>query len=132
MRPWESVGIDFMGPLPKSLDFDYLMVVIDRLTSLVHLIPTDTKVTAMQVVWLYLSEVIRLHSILASIISDRDSKFMLIFWCELQWLLGTKLLMSMVFHPQMDGVTEQANQSIGQILRMLVDSNSTIGQPNAQ
>jgi hypothetical protein len=83
-RPWESVGIDFMGPLPKSMDSDYLMVVIDRLTSLVHLIPTNTKVTATQVVWLYLREVVRLHGVPTSIISDRDSKFTSIFWRELQ------------------------------------------------
>jgi hypothetical protein len=46
-RPWESVGINFMEPLLKLLDFDYLMVVIDCLTSLVHLILTNTNVMAM-------------------------------------------------------------------------------------
>jgi hypothetical protein len=50
MRPWESVGINFMGPLPMLHDCDYLMVVIDRLTSLVHLILMNTIVTATQVV----------------------------------------------------------------------------------
>jgi hypothetical protein len=123
MRPWESVSIDFMGPLPKSWDFDYPMVVIDRLTSSVHLILTNTNITVTQVVWLYLSEVVRLHGVPASIVSDRDSKFTSIFWCKLQQLLGNKLLMSTTFHPQMDGATERANRSIGQILRMLVDSN---------
>ena len=28
-RPWQSIGLDFMGPLPKSNNFDYLLVVID-------------------------------------------------------------------------------------------------------
>jgi Integrase zinc binding domain len=28
-RPWQSIRIDFMGPLPKSSNCDYLMVVID-------------------------------------------------------------------------------------------------------
>ena len=45
-RPWQSIGLDFMGPLPKSNNFDYLLVVIDRLTSQVHLVPTIMTVTA--------------------------------------------------------------------------------------
>ena len=28
-RPWQSIGMDFMGPLPKSNNFNYLLVVID-------------------------------------------------------------------------------------------------------
>ena len=28
-RPWQSIGLDFMGPLPKSNNFDYFLVVID-------------------------------------------------------------------------------------------------------
>ena len=30
---WQSVGMDFMGPLPWSLGNDYLLVIIDQLTS---------------------------------------------------------------------------------------------------
>ena len=37
-KPWQSVGMDFMGPLPRSQDNDYLLVIIDRLTSQVHLV----------------------------------------------------------------------------------------------
>ena len=39
-RPWESIGIDFMGSLPQSHDYDYLMVIIDQLLSEVHLAVT--------------------------------------------------------------------------------------------
>ena len=45
-RPWQFIGLDFMGPLPKSDNFDYLLVMIDRLTSQVHLVPTTMTVTA--------------------------------------------------------------------------------------
>ena len=82
-RPWQSIGLDFMGPLPKSNNFDYLLVVIDRLTSQVHLVPTTTTVTARGVAWLILKEVVRLHGIPESIVSDRDTKFTSIFWKEL-------------------------------------------------
>ena len=69
-RPWQSIGLDFMGPLPKSNDFDYLLVVIDQLTSQVHLVPTTTMVTTRGITWLILKEVLRLHGIPESIVSD--------------------------------------------------------------
>ena len=62
----------------------------------------------------------RLHGVPKSIVSDCDTKFMSTFWHELHKLMGTKLLMSTVFHPQMDDATEWANHSIGQILRMII------------
>ena len=73
-------------------------------------------VTARGVTWLILKEVMRLHGIPESIVSDRDTKFTSIFWKELHRLMGSKFLMSTVFHPQMDGATEKANRSIAQIL----------------
>jgi len=112
--------MDFMGPLPMSKSYDYLLVVIDRLMSQVHLVPTTTRVTAKEVAWLFLTEVVRLHGVPDSIISDWDTKFTSSFWKELHRLMGTKLLMSTAFHPQTDGATERANRSIGQVLRALV------------
>ena len=38
-RPWQSVGLDFMGLLPKSKGYDYLLVIINRFTLQVHLLP---------------------------------------------------------------------------------------------
>jgi hypothetical protein len=75
-RPWQLIGIDFMGPLPRSNDCDCLMVIIDRLTSQVHLVPTTTTVTAKGIAWLFLKEIVRFHGIPDSIVSDRDSVVM--------------------------------------------------------
>ena len=122
-KPWQSIGLDFMAPLPKSNNFDYLLVVIDRLTSQVHLVPTMMTVTARGIAWLILKEVVRLHGIPESIVSDRDTKFTSIFWKELHRLMGSKLLMSTAFHPQMDGATERANRSIAQILCTVVSND---------
>ncbi len=82
-HPWQSIGMDFMGPLPLSKSHDYLLVMIDCFTSQVHLIPTTTRVTSKEVAWLFLKEIVRLHGVPDSIISDRDSKFTSKFWKEL-------------------------------------------------
>lgn len=115
--------MDFVGPLPKSNGFDYLLVVIDRFSSMVHLIPTHTNTSATDVAMLYINEIVRLHGIPKSIVSDRDPKFVSQFWQELHRLLGTKLLMSSGYHPQTDGATERANRTATQILRSVVDSD---------
>ena len=112
-----------MGPLLKLNNFDYLLVVIDKLMSQVHLVPTRTTITARGVAWLIMEEVIRLHGIPESIVSDQDTKFTSIFWKELHRLMGSRLLMSTMFHPQTDGATEQANRSIAQILCTVVSND---------
>src|SRR6266481_7304005 len=109
-----------MVPLPMSDTHDYLLVMIDHLTSLVHLVPMTTCVTSKEVAWLFIKEVVRLHGIPESIVSDRDTKFTSNFWKEIHQLMGTKLLMSTAFHPQMDSATKWANRSIGQVLQALV------------
>ena len=115
-RPWSSIAMDFLGPFPKVDQFDYLWVVLCRLTSLVHLVPVYTTITAADLAWLYVKDVVRLHGVADSIVSDRDSKFTSAFWKETHRLLGTRLLMSTAFYPQTDGAIEQANRSIIQIL----------------
>ncbi len=72
-----------MGPLPVSNSYDYLLVVIDHLTSQVHLLPTTTHVTLKEVAWIFLKEIVRLHGVPDSIVSDRDMKFTSSFWKEL-------------------------------------------------
>ena len=73
--------------------------------------------------WLILKEVIRLHGTPDPIVSNRDTIFTPFLWKELQKLLGTKLLLSMVFLPQMDGATEWGNRLIAQVLHTEVDND---------
>ena len=84
---------------------------------------SSTNNDAKEVAWLFLKEVVRLHRVPESIALDHNTKFMSTFWRELHRLMGTKLLMSTVFHPQTDGTTEWANCSIGQILRMIINDD---------
>jgi hypothetical protein len=74
-RPWGSIAMDFVGPFPESHGYDYLWVVICRLTSMTHLVPIRTTTCASELAWLFVKDVVRLHGLPDSIVSDRDSKF---------------------------------------------------------
>ena len=67
--------MDFIGPFPRAKGFDYLWVVMCRLTSMVHLIPVETTVKASELAWIYVKEIVRLHGVADDIVSDRDTKF---------------------------------------------------------
>jgi len=51
----------------------------------------------------YIREIVRLHGVPSSIVSDRDLRFTSRFWQTLQDSLGTRLRMSSTYHPQTDG-----------------------------
>ena len=52
-KPWDSIGMDFVGPFPESRGFNYLWVVICRMISMVHLIPVTIQVTASELLEVY-------------------------------------------------------------------------------
>ncbi|KAA3465864.1 reverse transcriptase [Gossypium australe] len=65
----------------------------------------------------YISEIVRLHGVPLSIISNRDPRFTLRFWKTLREALGTKLNFSIAFHPQTDGQTKRVIQILEDMLR---------------
>ena len=118
--PWQFVAMDFLINLPSSaLDdrkYNSVMVVTDLLAKMVHLIPTMTNVMAERVAKLYYDNIYRLHGLPRGIVSDRDTKFNGAFWCTLQKMVGTDLLMSTTAHPETDGQSERSNRTLLQIL----------------
>ena len=96
------------------------MVVVDRMSKMVHLLPTTNTVTASGIAQLYQDRIFALHGIPDDIVSDRDSKFTSSFWQDLQKLLGTNLNLSTAFHPQTDGQTERMNSVLEDMLRHYV------------
>ena len=56
---------------------------------------------------LYVNEIVRLHGVPVSIMSDRDPRFTSRFWKELQSAFGMRLNFSTAFHPQKDGQSER-------------------------
>ncbi|KAL4028091.1 hypothetical protein IC575_011283 [Cucumis melo] len=115
---WENVSMDFITGLPRTLrGFTVIWVVVDRLTKSAHFVPGKSTYTASKWAQLYMSEIVRLHGVPVSIVSDRDARFTSKFWRGLQTAMGTRLDFSTAFHPQTDGQTERLNQVLEDMLR---------------
>src|SRR5690349_24923335 len=110
--------MDFIIQLPTTkAGFDAIMVFVDTFSKMVHLAPTKTTASAPDTTHIFFDQVIKLHGLPKSIVSDRDAKFTSKFWKSVFHTMGTKLAMSTAFHPQTDGQTERANRTLEDMLR---------------
>ena len=96
--------MEFMDGLPRSTKGNTsIWVVVDRLTKSANFIPVKIKRTTSWLAKIYVREIVRLHEVPSSIMSDRDPIFTSEFWRSLQEALGTQLRLSTAHHPQTDG-----------------------------
>ena len=100
--------MDFVYGLPRSSKgHSSIWVIVDRLTKSTHFLPLSGKIPVSRLARLYVKEIVRLHGVPVSIVSDRDSQFTSEFWKALQRAMGMRLHFSTAFHPQTDGVISQ-------------------------
>ena len=96
------------------------MVVVDKLSKEAHFIPIQNTYKAANIADIFLKQIFCLHGIPKVIVSDKDPKFMGIFWKYLFKGLNTTLNFSTSFHPQTNGQTKRVNQVLQDLLRMYV------------
>jgi transposase InsO family protein len=106
--------------LPKSDGCDSILVVVDRFTKFAHFIPLRHPFSSSQVAKALWDNVIKLHGVPLTIVSDRDRIFTSHTWREMLQTAGTKLLYSTAYHPQTNGQTERVNQCLEMYLRTAV------------
>jgi hypothetical protein len=125
-KRWASVSMDFIMSLPKTVQgHTAIMVMVDRMSKMVHLAPCTDTVTAVEAAGLFVHHVVRLHGLPLDIVSDRDPRFTSSFWKEICSLMEVRQSMSTAFHPQSDGQTERMNRVLEDMIRHYVSPTQT-------
>ena len=118
---WDSISMDFVTHLPRTFrGHDTIWVIVDRLTKSAHFLAINLRMSIAKLAQLYIKEIVRLHGVPLSIVSDRDPRFTSRFWQTLQGALGSKLTMSSAYHPQTDGQSKRTIQSLEDLLRTCI------------
>ncbi|CAL9017708.1 unnamed protein product [Prunus brigantina] len=110
--------MDFVFKLPRTQNkHDGVWVIVDRLTKSAHFLPVRANYTLNKLAKIFIDEIVRLHGVPVTIVSDRDPRFTSRFWAKLNEAFGTQLQFSTAFHPQTDGQSERTIQTLEDMLR---------------
>ena len=112
--------MDFFTALPSPKENNTIWVIVDWLTKSAHFIPYRVGQSTENLGDNYIKEIVRLHGVPISIVSDRDTRFTSHFWESLQRSLETRLNFSTVYHSKTDGQSERTIETLQDMLRTCI------------
>jgi transposase InsO family protein len=116
--------MDFVTGLPTTpKGNDSIWVIVDCLTKLAHFLPVKNAFRPPRYAKKHIAEIVRLHGIPKTIVSNRGSQFTTHFWEHLHKGLCTSLIRSIAYHSQTDGQTERVNAILEDMFRAYVLSS---------
>ena len=109
--------MDFVTRLPISTDwkdnsYDSILVIIDRLTKMVHYESIKVTINAAGLAEVIINMIVRHHGLHYLIVTDKSSLFTSRFWSSLCYFLGIKRKLSTAFYSQIDGQTKRQNSTM--------------------
>ncbi|GJT94371.1 putative reverse transcriptase domain-containing protein [Tanacetum coccineum] len=118
---WDKITIDLITKFPRSRSgHDVIWVIVDRLTKSAHFLEIHEDFSTEKLVRLYIDVIVARHGVPVSIILDQYGRFTSHFWQTVHKVLGTRLDLSTVYHPQTDGQSERTIQTLEDMLRACV------------
>ena len=120
-KPWTHLTVEFITKLLVIAGKDAVLVVCNRLSKITHFVATIEGTSVEGLARLFKDNVWKLHSLPESVVSDMGPQFAAELTKELNKILGIETRLSIVFHPQTDGQTEQMNQELEQYLRFFIE-----------
>jgi hypothetical protein len=119
-RSWMNITINFVIELSENKDFNAILMIINRLTKMHHYISctiTKEETNAEKIARLLINHVRKLHELSSTIISNRESQFILLVWKAICQTLKINVKLSIAFYSETDDQSEIANQKIKRYLR---------------
>ena len=109
--------MDFVTGLPVSTNwnggtYDFILLIVDRLTKMVHYEPVKVTIDAHGLAKLIIDVVAGHHGLSDFIVSDQGSVFTSKFWSSVCYFMGIKRRLSTAFHPQTNGQTERQHSTM--------------------
>jgi len=121
----DSVAIDFIGPLAMDEGFDMIITFMDQLGADVHILLCHSTSLAEDITCIFFDNWYCDNGLPLDIASDCNKLFVSKFWKALHVLIGTKIKMSMAFHPETDSTSKQTNKTVNQMLQYHVEKNQS-------
>ena len=119
--PWQSISMDFIFGLPKSIQGNTgIWMIVDRFSKQAHFLPVKKTIKAKHMANLFMFHIFKHHGLPSSIISDRDPRMTSLFWKGLFENLGIKLNFSSAYHPQTDRQSEILDSIVLDLLKRYV------------
>jgi hypothetical protein len=104
--------LDLITGLPKSEGHDAILVIMDKLTKFVQYVPTTSNLKQEGFTKLFIQHLVLRYRLPRQMITDQDARWSWSFWASITKHLDLDLLLSTSHHPQTDGQTEKANDTL--------------------
>lgn len=124
-RPWQHVACDFVGPLPMSRGYNFVLTAVDRFTKMAVFAACTNDITSFQFAELFVQRVCCRFGLPSTLVTDRGPQFTSKVWQCVAGLMGINHRLSTAYHPQTDGQSEIVNKVLGQYLRVYSNLEQT-------